>query len=503
MPNFYSCCHQHFSIDDIFIQHPRSMREYSYADLHFESSKIAQHLTQLGLTKGDRVMLQVEKSPQSLFWYFACLRAGLIYLPLNTAYKEKEVEYFVNNAKPVFILCDPDKHSLFMSILDKTDINCQVHCLDKQGDYSHNEDILSTANEFVDVDCDLDHIAVILYTSGTTGKPKGAMITHGNLISNSKLLSQTWQWQRQDVLLHSLPIFHVHGLFVAVNLAVLNSSKMIFLDKFDPEIIIRFLPQASVYMGVPTHYVRLLNHPEFSQSSCKKMRLFTSGSAPLLPQTFSEFQLRTSHTIVERYGMTETGMNTSNPIEGQRKAGSVGLPLNGIKTMIVNNAGEPVDNNKPGDLLVKGDNVFRGYWEMPEKTAEEFTEDGFFKTGDIASTDSDGYISIIGRDKDMIISGGLNVYPKELESIIDDIPGVLESAVIGLPHSDFGESVTAVVVKRYQDNNLLEQDIILPLKNSVADFKVAKKVFFVDELPRNTMGKVQKALLREMFNNTR
>jgi len=500
MHNFYSHCRERFRNDDIFILHPATKKEFLYSDLDCESGKIAHHLTQLGLTKGDRVILQVEKSPQNLFWYFACLRAGLIYLPLNTGYKEKEVEYFVNDAKPALVLCDPDKHALFMSILDKTDINCQVHSLDKQGVYSHNKDILSSDGEFADIECDRDDIAVILYTSGTTGKPKGAMITHGNLISNSKVLAQTWQWQQQDVLLHSLPIFHVHGLFVAVNLAVLNSSKMIFLDKFDLEKIIYFLPQASVYMGVPTHYVRLLNHPEFSQSSCKNIRLFTSGSAPLLPQTFSEFQQRTSHTIVERYGMTETGMNTSNPIEGPRKAGTVGLPLSGIKTMIVNDAGELVDKNIPGELLVKGDNVFRGYWQTPEKAAEEFTDDGFFKTGDIASIDSNGYISIIGRDKDMIITGGLNVYPKELESVIDEIPEVLESAVIGLPHSDFGESVTAVVVKKFANNNLQEQDIIQHMKNLVADFKVAKRVVFVDQLPRNTMGKVQKALLRKQFS---
>ncbi len=499
MPNLYSCCRQHFSVDDIFIQHPASKREYSYGDLDNESSKIAHHLTRLELVKGDRVMVQVEKSPQNLFWYFACLRAGLIYLPLNTAYKEREVEYFVNNAEPALILCDPNKHSVFKSIIDRADISCLIRCLDKQGGYSHSENMLPTSHEFVDINCNPDDIAVILYTSGTTGKPKGAMITHGNLISNSTALSQTWQWQPQDILLHSLPLFHVHGLFVAVNLAVLNGSKIILMDKFDPEQIIDWLAEASVYMGVPTHYVRLLNNQKLDESACKNMRLFTSGSAPLLPQTFSEFQQRTSHTIVERYGMTETGMNTSNPIDGQKKAGTVGLPLQGIKTMILDNSDNPVDRDTPGNLLVKGENVFKGYWCMPEKTAEEFTDDGFFKTGDIASIDSDGYISIIGRDKDMIITGGLNVYPKEIESIIDNIHGVLESAVIGLPHPDFGESVTAVIVKQSNDNNLQEQDIIQHLKMLVANFKVTKKVFFVEELPRNTMGKVQKALLREMF----
>ncbi len=500
MHNFYTFCRQYFRDDDIFIFHPIFTKEYSYRNLHDESGIIAHHLTKLGLIKGDRVILQVEKSPQNLFWYFACLRAGLIYLPLNTAYKKKEIEYFINDAKPALILCDPRKHALFKSIINKSDNHCQVHCLNQYGDYSHHNS-RSTGSDFEDINCGPDDIAVILYTSGTTGKPKGAMITHGNLISNSEALSQTWQWQSQDVLLHSLPIFHVHGLFVAVNLAVLNSSKIIFLNAFDAEKIIEYLPQASVYMGVPTHYVRLLNSPNLTVSGCKNIRLFTSGSAPLLPQTLTTFEQRTSHTIVERYGMTETGMNTSNPIDGQRKPGTVGLPLAGVKIMIVNNKDETVDKGIPGLLRVKGDNVFKGYWQMPEKTAEAFTLDGFFKTGDIASVDPDGYISIIGRDKDMIITGGLNVYPKEIEIIIDDIPGVLESAVIGLPHSDFGESVTAVVVKQSNNLNLQEQDIIQHLKNQVANFKVAKQVYFVDELPRNTMGKVQKMMLRERFTN--
>ncbi len=491
--NFYSTCQQQFSDNAVFIKQPGDETPITYGDLHRESGRIANHLTSLGLGKGDRLMVQAEKSPQNLFWYFACLRAGLIYLPLNTSYLQHELAYFVANAEPALVLCDPSKQSVFEEIG-----SAPIHTLDARGNYSHD---LGKESEFTDVETDADDVAVIVYTSGTTGKPKGAMISHGNLISNARALSETWQWQTDDVILHALPIFHVHGLFVATHLPVMSGSAIIFLSKFDPVEVVRYLPESTVYMGVPTNYVRLLAQDDFNASNCKNMRLFTSGSAPLLPQTFMEFYDRSGMKIVERYGMTETGMNTSNPIDGDRKPGTVGTPLPGVEAMIIDEDGSNVDIDKPGDLLVRGDNVFKGYWRMPEKTAEEFSAEGFFKTGDIASFDQDGYISIIGRDKDMIITGGLNVYPKEIEAVIDNIPGVLESAVIGLPHPDFGEAVTAIVVKQNDSTDLSEQQIIGFLKEKIAGFKVAKQVFFSSELPRNTMGKVQKNILRENYNS--
>ncbi len=499
--NFYSYCQQRFTDSKVFIRQSTDNREFTYADLHRESGRIANYLTGLDLEKGDRVMVQAEKSAQNLFWYFACLRVGLIYLPLNPAYLQHEVEYFVNNAEPSLVLCDPEKETVFKAALNQNNQNrqsnqCPIILLDAKGVCSVD---IETVAEFTEVDCDEDDVAVILYTSGTTGKPKGAMITHGNLVSNGQTLTEAWQWRQDDVMLHALPTFHIHGLFVATHLPVMNGSTILFLQKFDPQEIIQRLPESTVYMGVPTNYVRLLAQDGFTEAACRNMRLFTSGSAPLLAQTFAEFQDRTSHTIVERYGMTETGMNTSNPIAGDRKPGTVGPALPGVRTLILDESGNEVELSAPGNLLVKGKNVFKGYWRMPEKTAEEFTPDGYFKTGDIASQDDDGYIAIIGRDKDMIITGGLNVYPKEIEAVIDDMPGVLESAVIGLPHADFGEAVSAVVVKSAREDPLDDQSIIAYMKSRVAGFKVAKQVYFVDELPRNAMGKVQKNVLREMY----
>ena len=381
----------------------------------------------------------------------------------------------------------------------KINLNCHILSLQVDGlALSENAE-----DNFDDCDCKTEDTAVILYTSGTTGQPKGAMITHGNLISNALALSKAWHWQQNDILIHALPIFHIHGLFVATHLAVINSSTILFLDKFDPDAIAKLLPQATVYMGVPTHYVRLLKNENFNRDTCDNMRLFTSGSAPLLAQTFVEFEERVNKTIVERYGMTETGMNTSNPYDGRRKPGTVGFMLDGVEGKIIEGDGAEAATGNPGILYVKGKNVFKGYWRMPEKTQEEFSEDGYFKTGDIATKDPEGYVSIIGRNKDMIITGGLNVYPKELESIIDKLPGVLESAVIGIVDEDFGEAVTAIIVKKSTEkndaNSLLKEDIIKVMKTLVANFKVPKQVHFVDKLPRNTMGKVQKVELRKMF----
>jgi len=511
--NFYSLCRQNFNLQKTFID--TATAAFTYQDLNDCSAARAHWLVNAGLKPGDRVIVQVQKSAQNLFWYFACLRAGLIYLPLNTAYQPQELEYFTGNAKPALIICDPVQRTIFESIA-----TCQIETLNPSGEFSSQ---LPESEEFHDVDVSSDDVAVILYTSGTTGKPKGAMISHGNLIANATTLTQVWQWQSDDVMLHALPIFHIHGLFVATHLPVLNSSTILFLDRFSPESVIQALPKATVYMGVPTNYTRLLQDERFNQATCGNMRLFTSGSAPLLKQTFEQMKNQTGHQIVERYGMTETGMNTSNPIAGVRKAGTVGPPLPGVETRILDDSDKPVGIDSPGNLLVRGENVFQGYWQLPEKTAEEFTADGFFRTGDVAAIDSDGYISIVGRDKDMVISGGLNIYPKEIEAIIDRIDGVLESAVIGTPHSDFGEAVTAIIVlernvledsvledsvledkvledKVLEDKRLDGEAIMVELRSQLASFKLPKQIHFSDALPRNTMGKVQKNVLRDTYN---
>lgn len=479
-----------------FIRGPDGSTIATYHDLEDGSARYANRLTGLGLTKGDRVMVQAEKSVESLFLYFACLRTGLIYLPLNTAYRLNELDYFVGNSSPKLIVCAPDNEQMFASICKGIAHSADIQTLDSNGKGSINKNLSNEPTTFNEQVCDDNDIAVILYTSGTTGQPKGAMISHGNLASNAVALHKAWGWTRGDVMLHALPIFHIHGLFVATHLAVLNASPIIFLPQFDPEEIIGLLPVATVYMGVPTNYTRLLASPGLTSDACRNMRLFTSGSAPLLAQTFNEFKRRTGHAIVERYGMTETGMNTTNPVNGLRKPGTVGSPLPGVSCKIIDHEGIEVPINETGNLLVKGQNVFRGYWQS--KTADEFTNDGYFKTGDLASRDDDGYISIVGRDKDMIITGGFNVYPREIENIIDNMPGIDESAVIGLPHGDFGEAVTAVVVKS-AGSNIDEETIIQHLKNTLANFKVAKQVFFIGTLPRNTMGKVQKNVLREQF----
>jgi malonyl-CoA/methylmalonyl-CoA synthetase len=490
--NFYSSCQTKFDLNKPFLidEHGQT---FLYRDLDVQSAIRARWLKELGLETGDRVIMQVEKSAQNLFWYFACLRAGLTYLPLNNAYQPQELAYFVENAKPSLVICDPEQKNIF------ADFNhCPVETLDAKGQFSQPIPTMDSGQSLEDVVLDEDTIAVILYTSGTTGKPKGAMITHGNLLANAETLSEAWQWRADDIMLHALPVFHIHGLFVATHLPVLNNSTIRFLSRFAPDTVIQNLPQSTVYMGVPTNYTRLLQAEAFNRDTCRNMRLFTSGSAPLLKQTFEQMVEQTGHRIVERYGMTETGMNTSNPLDGDRKPGTVGPALPGVEARIVDEQGRVVAIKEPGNLEIRGPNVFKGYWQMPEKTAEEFTADGFFKTGDVASIDADGYISIVGRDKDMVISGGLNVYPKEIESIIDRIEGVLESAIIGTPDSDFGEAVTAIIVR--SDQSIDEIKIRAHLKTLLANFKQPKRVHFIDELPRNTMGKVQKNLLREQFN---
>jgi malonyl-CoA/methylmalonyl-CoA synthetase len=495
--NFYALLAARFAPQsDAVCNETPSGGRYTFADLETETARYARLLAGLGLRRGDRVAAQVEKSPGALFFYLGCLRAGLTYLPLNTAYRDMEVEYFLENAQPGLMVCAPERLAALRRLTDAQRVP-YVRTLDAAGEGSLYQEARDLEPRYPVDDVNADDIAVILYTSGTTGRPKGAMITHRNLAANALALHTAWGWRPGDVLLHALPIFHIHGLFVACHGALLNASKMLFLPKFDVAEVLHALPEATVFMGVPTYYTRLLADLAFGRDTCRNMRLFTCGSAPLLPQTFHEFRERTGHTILERYGMTETGMNTSNPLDGPRLPGTVGPPLPGVAVRIVDNEGKDVAPGEVGELLVKGDNVFKGYWRMPEKTAEEFSADGYFHTGDLARVDANGYVSIVGRAKDLIISGGFNVYPKEIESYIDKLPGVAESAVIGVPHPDFGEAVVAVVVRTVDGTTLNEAGVIAALKERIAGFKVPKRVFLVSELPRNTMGKVQKNLLRE------
>jgi len=470
-------------------------RIYTYADLERESARLARFFTDLGIAKGARIVAQVDKSPEAILLYLAVLRAGFVYLPLNMAYQRSELEYFLRDAEPSAVVCAPSSKKLFDELGHPAGV---AHCytLDDAGGGSLIDASRTAAIDFATTTVDENDLAAILYTSGTTGRAKGAMLTHGNLCSNAQTLHAYWGFTQSDVLLHALPLFHVHGLFVATNVCLLNAGKIIFLSKFDTEHVIANLPRATVFMGVPTYYTRLLAQPKFNRDVCRTMRLFTSGSAPLLPDTFEAFRNRTGHTILERYGMTETGINTSNPLAGARIAGSVGVPLPGVSVRVVDDRDAPLAAETVGAIQVKGPNVFRGYWRMPEKTREEFTADGYFRTGDVGKFNTAGYLSIIGRSKDLVITGGYNVYPKEIELVIDRMPEVLESAVVGVPHPDLGEAVTAVVVRR-PGATIAADEIIDRLKREIANYKVPKRVQFVDDLPRNAMGKVQKNILRD------
>ncbi len=472
---------------------------WSFADLDAESARLARTLDASGVRKGDRVMAQVDKSPGALFLYLACLRGGFVYLPLNTDYTQREVAYFIDNAEPRVVVGRPESAAMLRTLVAER--TCAVYTLDDRGGGTLLDESRAVAPEFPIVACQAGDLAAILYTSGTTGRPKGAMITHDNLAANGLTLHRAWGWQPGDVLLHALPIYHAHGLFVACHCALLNGSKMIFLPAFDAATVLAWLPRATVFMGVPTFYTRLLAQPGFDRDVCRGVRLFISGSAPLLASTFDEFQARTGQAILERYGMTETEMNTSNPLDGDRIAGTVGLPLPGVSVRIVDEQERDVPTGAVGQLLVRGRNVFPGYWRLPEQTAQEFT-DGWFKTGDLGHRDARGYITLVGRAKDLIITGGLNVYPKEVEACLDALDGVLESAVIGLPHADFGEAVAAVVVPAPGCEVASEAALVDRLKTELAGFKVPKRIFFADQLPRNAMGKVQKNLLRERYAET-
>ncbi len=462
----------------------------SYADLDRVTGRYAARLQALGGKVGDRVVVQVDKSPEAVVLYLAAIRAGLIFVPLNTAYTAAELEYFLGDAEPAVVVCRPGDEREIRSMVSAA----SVMTLGEDGSGSLLEDL---SDEVAPVaKRSSDDIAAILYTSGTTGRSKGAMLSHGNLLSNALTLKDLWRWSADDVLLHVLPIYHVHGLFVAIHGALAASASVIFHRGFDPAAVIADFTRATVLMGVPTHYTRLTAAPELTPEACAHMRVFISGSAALLAEAHERFETRSGHRILERYGMTETGMITSNPYDGERVAGTVGYPLPGVEVRIRAEDGAVVEAGNPGILEVRGPNVFKGYWRNPEKTSQEFRPDGFFITGDVATRAADGRITLVGRAKDLIIAGGLNIYPKEIEEAIDALRGVDESAVIGIPHPDMGEGVVAVVARR-KGAELSEEGVLGALSGQLARFKQPRRVIVVDALPRNAMGKVQKAALRQ------
>ena len=490
-------------VDRMFMRTPDG-QEWTYGDLHDESRMVATALQNLGVVPGDRVAVRVEKSPTAVLLYIACLRLGAVFVPVNTAYSTAEVEYFLTDSKPRVAVVDPTD----VATLEPLGLVEHIVTMDAMGrgslmDLAWRSDPGASpgARQFEQPqNLGPGSLAAIIYTSGTTGRSKGAMLTRANLASNAETLAEAWRFTSDDVLLHVLPLFHVHGLFAAINTVLASGSSMILLpSKFDAADAVRRLRDVTVFMGVPTHYTRLLQEQGLNRESAARMRLFVSGSAPLLAETHQEFSRRTGHHILERYGMTETLMNTSNPYEGERVPGSVGPPLPGVQVRVINAESGKVETTPDaiGTLEIKGPNVFAGYWQAPEKTAQEFTPDGWFKTGDLGRIDGNGYEHIVGRMKDLVISGGYNVYPKEVESELDALPGVLESAVFGVPHPDFGEGVTAAVVLQ-KGAQLTEGEILDAVRSRLARYKLPKRILLMSELPRNTMGKVQKNVLRAM-----
>lgn len=469
----------------------------TFADLDALTARYAGLLRRRGAGVGDRVAVQVDKSPEALVLYLACVRAGAVYLPLNPAYTPAEVDYFLGDAEPAVVVCRPQAEAAVRPLAERHGAKALL-TLGADGDGTLPAEAAGEPAEFRNADRGPDDLAAILYTSGTTGRSKGAMLSHRNLGSNAEVLHRHWGFRPDDVLLHALPIFHTHGLFVATNCVLLNGGRMVFLRSFDADAVVRLLPRATVFMGVPTMYTRLLAHPGFTRETAAGMRLFVSGSAPLLADTFREFEERTGKRILERYGMTETNMNTSNPLDGERRAGTVGFPLPGVELRIRDEQGNDVEPGGVGVIQVRGPNVFGGYWRNPQKTAEEFREGGWFVTGDVGRVDADGYVHIVGRAKDLIISGGFNVYPKEVETVLDAQPGVAESAVFGVPHPDFGEGVTAAVLAS-PGASPDPQALIAACRAELAAFKTPKAVVVLDELPRNAMGKVQKNVLRDRY----
>ncbi|MEY2781010.1 MAG: hypothetical protein RL307_714 [Pseudomonadota bacterium] len=504
--NLYSALRNAFpqQLDAVAIETDTGLK-YSWRDIDRASAMIANLLQSLKLPAGSRVAVQVEKSVEAVMLYLATLRAGHVFLPLNTAYQSAEVAYFIENAEPAVVVCSPKNFSWVSTLAFKAGTQ-NVFTLGDDRTGSLLERAVHHSDQQTPAKCKASDLAAILYTSGTTGRSKGAMLSHGNLLSNAQVLKDYWGWQQGDVLIHALPIFHVHGLFVALHGALLNGSTMLWQGKFDPRQAIAWMSRATVFMGVPTLYTRMLTEPSLNRESTKTMRLFISGSAPLLIETFNDWKSRTGHTILERYGMSETIMLTSNPYrpderhagQDERRGGTVGFALPGVSLRVQDDSGRTLGAGEVGGIQVKGPNVFSGYWRMPEKTAEEFTADGFFKTGDVGQVDERGYVRIVGRSKDLIISGGYNVYPAEIEGYINEMPGVAESALIGVPHPDFGEVGVAVVVAK-PGAQLQPEAILATLKASLANFKIPKRCYLVNDLPRNTMGKVQKNLLRDQY----
>lgn len=471
----------------------------THQDFLATSAQIANVTAQIGLKPGDRVAVQVEKSPQALALYAACAQAGLVFLPLNTAYTVDELSYFIENSGAALIVCD-GRNEDQLGVVAKR-LSAQIETLNADGGGTLMAQAQVTPMSFAPVERTGDDLAAFLYTSGTTGRSKGAMLTQDNLLSNARTLVSEWRFTSDDVLLHALPIFHTHGLFVATNVTLAAGSSMVFMPKFDLDQIIASMPEATTMMGVPTFYTRLLDDERFTKDLAAHMRLFVSGSAPLLAETHSQFEERTGHRILERYGMTETNMNTSNPYDGERRAGTVGFPLPGVELKITNpDTGASLATGEVGQIEVRGPNIFKGYWQMPEKTAAELRQDGFFLTGDLGKIDDDGYVHIVGRNKDLIISGGYNIYPKEIELVLDDQPGVLESAVVGVPHPDFGETVLGLIVPE-KGATPDTDEMMEAVHHSLARFKHPRKLVILAELPRNTMGKVQKNILREQFQD--
>jgi malonyl-CoA/methylmalonyl-CoA synthetase len=473
---------------------------WTYADMMAQAARFAEALRMRGVEPGDRIAVQVEKSAQALMLYLGAVRAGAVFLPLDTAYTVAELEYFLTDAGPKIVVCDPTRRESLRPIAAAAGVRA-VETLGADGTGTLADHAAAGSGAFADVSRGPDDLAAILYTSGTTGRSKGAMLSHGNLVSNAEVLVDAWRFSAHDVLLHALPIHHTHGLFTAVNVMLFCAGTLLFLPKFDAAECLAQMPRATTMMGVPTFYTRLLRHQGLTRQATAHMRLFVSGSAPLLAETHREWQARTGHAILERYGMTETNMITSNPYDGERIAGTVGFPLPGISVRIADpDTGRVLGTDAIGVIEVAGPNVFKGYWQNPEKTAAEFRADGAFVTGDLGKIDARGYVHIIGRAKDLIITGGLNVYPKEVEAEIDALEGIVECAVVGVPHHDFGEAIAAIVLPA-AGAGLDEPAVLSALETRLAKFKWPKRVVFVTDLPRNTMGKVQKNVLRETYKD--
>ncbi len=472
--------------------------DLSYVQFWNLAGKFANALKSFGARRSDRIAVQIDKSVEALVLFWACARGGFVFLPLNPAYTAREADYFIGDAEPAVFVCTPERLAEMRSLASVV-TRCNITTLDDRGGGELAQIARGLDSEVSAAGLGWDDPVAVLYTSGTTGRSKGAVLTHGNLASNALTLIDCWQFTSNDVLIHALPVYHTHGLFTATNTVFLAGAQMIFQRKFDADAVLAAMPRATCMMGVPTFYTRLLAHSGLTREAVANIRVFISGSAPLLADTHRQFQERTGHAILERYGMTETSMNTSNPYQGVRKAGSVGLPLKGISVRITSlENGAVLPGDESGLIEVRGPNVFKEYWRNPEKTAEDMTVDGYFRTGDVGRIDEDGYVWITGRAKDLIITGGFNVYPKDIEELLDGLPGVVESAVIGLPHPDFGEGVTAIIAIQ-PGRHLTEQAVISQVQPKLAKFKLPKAVIFVDTLPRNAMGKVQKADLRRIY----